>query len=118
MCRQPQALTAAKERYSAAIDLFIAEQFIFDKQWTAVKVCSEPQNIMSRSWFCCLSAQPAVYGAVYGGITSSTSQMCHGAAIGSKDRSLPRQHAWQLIILRSSGACLALEMNLCLKHFS
>ena len=37
-CRQPQALTAAKERYSAAIDLFIAEQFIFDKQWTAVKV--------------------------------------------------------------------------------
>ena len=40
MChrRQPQALTAAKERYSAAIDLFIAEQFIFDKQWTAVKV--------------------------------------------------------------------------------
>ena len=36
--RQPQALTAAKERYTAAIDLFIAEQFIFDKQWTAVKV--------------------------------------------------------------------------------
>ena len=35
--RQPQALAAAKERYSAAIDLFIAEQFIFDKQWTAVK---------------------------------------------------------------------------------
>ena len=36
-CRQPKAIAAAKEKYSAAIDLFIAEQYIFDKQWTAVK---------------------------------------------------------------------------------
>lgn len=38
--RDPKAVAAAREQHKAAIELFVAEQFLFDTQWTAVKVRS------------------------------------------------------------------------------
>jgi hypothetical protein len=36
-CRDAKAVAAAREEHQEAIELFVAEQYIFDKQWTAVK---------------------------------------------------------------------------------
>lgn len=39
MCdRDTKTLTAARAEHREVIELFVAEQFLFDKQWTAVKV--------------------------------------------------------------------------------
>lgn len=38
MRRHPEAIQAAREKYAAVIDHFIAEQYLFDKQWKALKV--------------------------------------------------------------------------------
>jgi 4-alpha-glucanotransferase len=37
MCRDAKAVAAAREEHREAIELFVAEQYIFDKQWSAVK---------------------------------------------------------------------------------
>jgi 4-alpha-glucanotransferase len=36
-CRDPKAVATARDEHREAIELFVAEQYLFDKQWTAVK---------------------------------------------------------------------------------
>lgn len=37
-CREKKAVADARKEHEEAIELFVAEQYLFDKQWTAVKV--------------------------------------------------------------------------------